>query len=607
MIRTIFLFIKQTSISHLQRVLRYSIIKELLDKKYQRKLEGVLGSNLQTPGQLISVEQFRNGVICNFERAYLEVIFLASDLARFSWKPGLSPVPYAIAKTEWPDTHVDINQVSEGWLLSGEALKILIYPTGEIQFLNADGAIIRHDLAPEYRGHSEMTAWTSRGFLKSDECVFGLGEQSGPFNLRGTTHRIWNTDPVGYHPGDDPIYMPLPVYMGLHSDGCYMLFYENSFPARFTFDPKPTQEPDTPSYASASFDMGALRYYFIPGTPSRIMERFTELTGRAKLPPLWGLGYHQCRWGYRNETDVRDVVQGFQENNLPLSAIHLDIDYMDGYRVFTIDERRFPELGVLARELGEEGIRLVAIIDPGVKKDSRYPIYQNGLENGVFSTLPEGKLATGVVWPGWAIFPDFTSPKARSWWIEQYPHLLESGIAGIWHDMNEPASFDILHGYTLPLATRHELEGRGGDHLEAHNLYALLMNRAGYEALQKHRPERRPWILSRAGWVSQQRYAWCWTGDVQTSWECLRGTVATVLGVGLSGQPYSGPDIGGFTGDPSAELYLRWFQLSAFLPFFRTHSALGTLRREPWVYGEPYTSIIRRFLHLRYQLLIYIL
>ena len=606
MLRTIFLFIKQTSIAHLLRILRYTIFREYQDRKYRRQLDVDLGPNLQNPGQLIKVEPTRNGVSYTFEHASLEVDFLVPDLVRLSWKPGLSPVPYAIAKTNWPGTHTDLSQSSEGWLLSGEALKILVKPNGDLQFLNPVGTILRHELAPQYRGHSEVSAWTSRAALKPDERIFGLGEQTGSFNLRGTRHRIWNTDPVGYQTGDDPIYMPLPVYIGLHSDGCYMVFYENSFPASFTFDPLSTHNPKSPCYAAAHFEMGMLQYYFIPGPPTRIIERFTELTGRAGLPPLWSLGYHQCRWGYMNETDIRSVVKGFRENDLPLSAIHLDIDYMDGYRVFSVDEERFPNLGLLARELDEEGIRLVAIIDPGVKKDSHYPLYRNGVKEGMFANLPSGKPAIGVAWPGWAAFPDFTNPRVRSWWAEQYPLLLESGIAGFWHDMNEPACFDLMDDYTLPLVTQHELEGRGGNHLEAHNLYALQMNRAGYEALRKYQPDRRPWILSRAGWISQQRYAWGWTGDVQTSWECLRTTVVTVLGAGLSGQPYMGPDIGGFMGDPSAELYLRWLQLSAFLPFFRTHSALGTARREPWVFGEPFTGIVRQFLRLRYRMLPYL-
>jgi alpha-glucosidase len=212
----------------------------------------------------------------------------------------------------------------------------------------------------------------------------------------------------------------------------------------------------------------------------------------------------------------------------------------------------------------------------------------------------------GVVWPGWSVYPDFSNPLVRAWWGRAYATLLEAGVAGIWHDMNEPTSFALTGGPFLPLSTGHNMEGQGGDHRQAHNLYALLMNRAGFESLCHFRPSQRPWLLSRSGWVSQARYAWNWTGDASTSWDSLRLTIPLVLGTGLSGQPYTGPDIGGFSGTPSAELYLRWFQLATFLPFFRTHSAYNTAQREPWVFGEPFTSIIRNYLRFRYRLMPYL-
>ena len=418
---------------------------------------------------------------------------------------------------------------------------------------------------------------------------------------------MWNTDPMGaYKAGDDPLYMPLPVYLGLHQNGGYLVFYENSFPATFQFDPLSDGANVDSTAAVVTFESGALRYYFIPGDPSRALERFTELTGRPGLPPRWSLGYHQSRWGYKSEADIRNVVKGFRQHDLPLSAVHLDIDYMDGFRVFTVDPRRFPDLPALVAELDKQGIKVVTIIDPGVKQDKAFPLYEDGLRNNVFCRLSNGELLVGVVWPGKTVYPDFTNPQTRLWWGRAYASLLKAGVAGIWHDMNEPTSFALTGGPFLPLSTWHYLEGQGGDHRQGHNLYALLMNRAGYESLSHFRPGQRPWLLSRSGWVSNSRYAWNWTGDTSTSWESLRLTIPLVLGTGLSGQPYTGPDIGGFSGNPSAELYLRWFQMAAFLPFFRTHSAHGTQPREPWVFGEPYTSIIRNYLRLRYRLLPYL-
>jgi alpha-glucosidase len=406
--------------------------------------------------------------------------------------------------------------------------------------------------------------------------------------------------------------MPLPVYFSLHSGGSYLMFYENSFRANISFgngdsyDAIPQMNDNVDQVVKAEFEGGQLRYYIILGPPEHVLDRFAELTGSPAMPPIWSLGYHQSRWGYKDETDIREVAGGFKAHNMPISAIHLDIDYLDGYRVFTVNEERFPDLPSLAEELIEQGIRLVTIIDPGVKKDPEYFLYNEGIEGGYFCAQPDGRPTIGLVWPGWSAFPDFTDPKVRLWWSKQYAKMLDLGVAGIWHDMNEPASFAAWGNPTLPMSTRHTLEGKGGDHLQAHNLYGLLMNRSAYEGLRKLRPESRPWIVSRSGWVSSQRYAWKWTGDTETSWESLRMTISTMLGTGLSGQPYSGPDVGGFRGDPPAELFLRYFQLSAFLPFFRTHSAVGSKRREPWVYGEPYTSIIRQYLNLRYQLIPYL-
>ncbi len=321
---------------------------------------------------------------------------------------------------------------------------------------------------------------------------------------------------------------------------------------------------------------------------------------------MWSLGYHQSRWGYKTEQEIEAVAAGFRANDMPISAIHLDIDYMHGYRVFTVDPQRFPNLLALTTRLDQQGIKTVPIIDPGVKQDKDFPLYQEGMQHDYFCRLPDGELMRGLVWPGWSVYPDFTNSRTRAWWSKKYQSLLDAGAAGIWHDMNEPTSFSGWGGMALPLVTRHDLDGIGGDHLQGHNLYALEMNHAGHQALKEARPDRRPWIISRSGWVSQQRYAWKWSGDTESSWGSLRMTIANALGMGLSGQPYTGPDIGGFSGSPTPELYLRWFQMAAFLPFFRTHSAVGTASREPWVYGEPYTGILRNFLKLRYRLLPYL-
>ncbi|MBI3998795.1 MAG: hypothetical protein HY355_07145 [Armatimonadetes bacterium] len=247
----------------------------------------------------------------------------------------------------------------------------------------------------------------------------------------------------------------------------------------------------------------------------------------------------------------------------------------------------------------------MTIVDPGVKCDRAYTVFREGESEGVFCGGGDRKPIEAPVWPGWAAFPDFTDSKVRRWWGRYYAHLLDQGAAGFWHDMNEPAAFAAWGDQTLPLPTRHTFDGRGGDHREAHNLYGLLMARAGFEALRTLAPDRRPFILSRSGWAGLQRFAWNWTGDVDSTWDALRQTVPTVLGLAISGICYTGPDVGGFGGTPSAELYLRWLQMAAFLPFFRTHSAVLTPRREPCEFGAEALAIAREVLRLRARLLPY--
>jgi len=606
------LLIRSVGLGVAFRTFKYTLWKSWLDWRYKTQIPA---QKPVLPGKITGIDPIPGGERYAFDNATLEVKFLAPDLARISWQPGESPIPYALAKTDWPDVALERIANPDAYTLASEALKISVQPDGSLTFSNPLGDIFRYDLPPQRAGR----AWTALTRLRPEERLFGLGEQSGPLNIRKRQHRLWARDPGGsYGPGADPVYMPVPLYLSLHDLGSYLVFYENYSAGWATFEAllspdSLTASPSTlpPAYASHalarfSFEQGMLRYYVIPGPPSRALERYTELSGRAGLPPIWSLGYHQSRWGYKTDEDIRRVVAGFKEHDLPISAIHLDIDYMDGFRVFTVDKDRFPRLDKLTQELKEQNIHTVVIIDPGVKQDKGYNVYLEGKNEHAFCSLPGGKEVIGLVWPGWSVYPDFTSPHTRNWWGQYYQRLIDMGVDGFWHDMNEPTAFAAWGDMTLPDATWHHLEGRGGDHRLAHNLYALLMNRAGYETLRRLQPQRRPWLISRSGWAGNQRYAWNWTGDIETSWEGLKMTIATVLGMSLSGFPFIGPDIGGFSGTPTAELYTRWLQMAVFLPFCRTHSALTTATREPWVFGEPYTTIIRRFLHLRYHLLPYL-
>ncbi len=589
-IKKIIYVLRAIGIPGIFRTIQYGFLRDRAEKLYRPTLSHTPKLN---PGPIISSDSIPGGIRVKFENTNLELVFLTQNLIRLSWEPGKPPIPYTLAKTDWELPSVEIQDNRNEFALTSGHTNVNIDHTGGILFRDFIGNTIRQDNPPIKIGDG----WQLSSSLKPEEHIYGLGERASKLNLRPGTYSSWNTDAEGsYSRGKDPLYIGTPIYLSLSDAGSYLIYYENSYRSLFNIG----------NTLEATFSSGMLRYYLIFGSLETIFIQLGELIGRPAMPPRWVLGYHQSRWGYRNEHDIREVARGFEEHNLPISAIHLDIDYMDGFRVFTFSPKRFKGIKQLSKDLNAKGIRLVASINPALKVDPNYEVYREGLSRDVFCKLPKGKVLHGVSWSGWSTFPDFSSLFVRKWWQEQYQALIENGISGIWHDMNEPSSFAAWGDKTLPTSTEHLLEGMDGDHREFHNLYGLLMNQAGYEGLRKFAPDRRPWILSRSGWTGLQRYAWNWTGDIETSWEALHQTIPTILGLGFSGHAFSGVDIGGFSGSPSAELYLRWFQLAAFLPFFRTHAAIGTKPREPWTFGEPYTTIIRNFLELHYKLIPYL-
>lgn len=578
----------------------YPMHRDLLNhrSRYHKKLAAI-----EETGTIVEVNPLPNGRQFQFQHLTLEITFFMPDLVRVDWQPGILPLPYAIARQDWEAVETTLISFDSGWSLSSDVLTVLIQSDGAIAFQTADGQTIREELPPQRQirvaGKLKSNGWTHRARLRSEEAIYGLGERAAPLNLRdpNRSYRMWNSDHPGkYGSGADPLYLGIPVYLGLHHQGSYLVFYENSFRAMFSFS----------DVATADFEGGALRYYFTLGSPPHCLNRYTDLTERSPLPPAWALGYHQSRWGYETEVEVRNTVEGFITHDLPLRAIHLDIDCQQNFRAFSIDPDRFPKLREFSQELLERGIHLIAITNPGIRANPTNKLFQEGRTLGLFCTYPNGIPVEAPVWSGSCAFPDFTNPQARHWWSRQYEYLLDLGITGFWHDMNEPAVLVIWGDRTLPVSvTQHSMEGRGGTHLEAHNVYGLLQAEAAYASLRESRPENRPFIVSRSGWAGLQRYAWTWTGDIETTWNGLRQTIPTILGLGLSGIPYSGADIGGFKGNPSAELYLRWLQMSCFLPFCRTHCSDDSKPRTPWGYGEPYLRIAREFLKLRDRLLPY--
>lgn len=588
-LQAILLGIRLTGFPNSLKALSYTRKRDKLEASYP--LPSIAAAT-RPAGKLVSASAAPGGAAFQFEHTVLNVRFLSSDFLFLAWEGALMSPSYAVNKTDWPSVAADLHQSEWGWEIKSSAVKLIVTDEGELLFYDVGDTPLRQESSPVKEGRS----WQHKAALTLEACIYGLGEKAAGLNLRPGSYRCWNSDPGGsYGTGRDPLYIGIPVYMCLQDTGAYLAFYDNSHDCSFTMDKS----------ISVKFEGGPLRYYLAFGSPASVLQRYVELTGRPPLPPRWALGYQQSYWGYSSEAEMRRVFKGFQDNKLPLSVLHMDIDFMDGYRVFTPDTKRYPDLPGFAAELEKSDVHLVAITDPGVKVDPGFDLYSEGIKVGAFCKGPDYKIVEGVVWPGWTVYPDFTDPAVREWWGRQYERLFKHGISGIWHDMNEPVSYTAWGDFTLPLCTRHELDGQKGDHRQAHNLYGMLMNRSGYEGMQKLQPDKRPFIVTRSGWAGMQRYSWCWTGDVETSWQALRQTISTVLGLGLCGMPYSGPDTGGFSGHPTSELYIRWFQLTSFLPFFRTHCAFFLPRREPWEFSEDVVDIIRGQLELRYSLMPY--
>lgn len=567
----------------------------------------------RVPGAVTGMEPEPGGGVVRFARSELRVRVTVGGAVFLGWD-GAEPEPsYALAcGSPEPDPRAVLEPDKEGgWRVVSERATVVVSRHGAVELRTPGGVMLRRDLPPRWWEPAEGGAarWVQRSEVAADARFFGLGGRSRGPRLRNGTYRLWNTDPGGsFGPDDDPLYITMPVQMVVADAATHLVFHDNTWEGDVSV--REGVEGDGSGHDRAGacevrMSGGPLRCWVMVGTPARVMHAWASLTGPPALPPSWALGHHHARWGFGGEQEVRRIVAGYQERGLPLDAVHLDIDHYEAHQVFTVDKERFPKLPQFAEELRRDGIRLVSIIDPAVKSERGVEVYDSGVAADVFVRDVAGRPVRGVVWPGEAVYPDFTDPRAREWWGTLYEERLEQGFAGFWHDMNEPVSFAAFGETTLPRSARHSLEGRGGDHREAHNVYGLGMARAGYEALRVLHPEERPFLFSRSGWAGMQRYGGTWSGDVSSDWPGLRASLALVLGLGLCGVPYSGPDVGGFGGSPSPELYLRWFQLGAYLPLFRTHAAIGAGRREPWEFGEEVLGHAREVLVERRRLLPY--
>lgn len=483
-------------------------------------------------------------------------------------------------------------------VLSSPDLSVLVHPeTGEITARNGAETLLR-EAGDGFARSGDGYQWQLA--LPREETCHGLGQRAFALSLRDRKLDLWNFDARSYKPGADPLYLSVPFYLGHRPSLSYGILWDN--PARASID----LDSDNDGRLTYRCDQGPVDIYVIAGAgPQQVVQRLAGLTGRMELPPLWALGYHQSRWSYPDAAAFRAIAGRMREERIPCDALHFDIDYMHGFRVFTWNPVTFPNLSGLLGDLARDGYRAVAILDPGLKADRSYPAYAEARRKGLLLKRSDGGRLVREVWAGPSEFPDFTSPECRSWWSGQVRSFAKVGFAGLWNDMNEPSIF--TEPRTLPDDTPHDWEGEGNTHAGGgHAVYGMQMARASREGMASLHRDRRPFIISRAGYAGLQRYATTWNGDSLATWEHLQITIPQMLNLGMSGIPFSGSDAGGFRGDPDAELYLRWMQLASMTPFFRTHSARTARERNPWSYDVGTTDRIREVVERRYRLLPYL-
>ncbi|ASK62661.1 alpha-glucosidase [Virgibacillus phasianinus] len=530
------------------------------------------------------------------ENGNVMIRFFTSSIVRVIMNPFEKPkLDLSKAVISIPNqVCVEAEKEKESILLTTDQLRLTIMTApfrvkvtdkNNVVLLEEEKYGMGHKVSGEIVAHKKM--------YQTDH-YYGFGEKSGFLDKRGEKYTMWNTDVYAPHnPETDPLYESIPYFMTLRDGRAHGIFFDNTF--RTVFDMRSFSD----TYAFMAED-GQLDYYIMAGpTPKDVLSQYTHLTGRMPLPPKWALGYHQSRYSYGSEAEVRELAEEFVERDIPVDVIHLDIHYMDGYRVFTFDKEKFPNPKQMITDLREMGIRIVPIVDPGVKKDSEYQTYQEGIRGGHFCRYIEGETYFGDVWPGTSAFPDFTDEKVRKWWGNKHAFYTDIGIEGVWNDMNEPAVFNETK--TMDTAVIHRNDGKPATHRELHNVYGLLMGKATYEGMKEQLHGKRPFLLTRAGYAGIQRYGSVWTGDNRSFWEHLQMSLPMCMNLGLSGVPFTGPDVGGFAHDTNADLLVRWMQVGAFTPYFRNHSAIGTHYQEPWQFGQKYEAIMKKYIQMRYQ------
>ncbi|KRB53480.1 glycoside hydrolase family 31 protein [Flavobacterium sp. Root186] len=562
------------------------------------------------PSKIVSYEHEGDSIFFNTDnKVILKVTILRDSLIRFRFTTKgyfSNDFSYAIDKSQLhgynflelteEETYFQIRTSKVKCKIQKADLRVWIYDLNDFLILE-DELGFHWEESYEYGGNIVKMSKSS----KDGECFYGLGDKATQMNLKGKRVENFATDQYAYQKEQDPLYKVVPFYIGLHNKQSYGIFFDNTFRTFFDFC---QERRNVTSYWAEG---GEMNYYFIYGPQMQdVVTTYTDLTGKPELPPLWVLGYHQCKWSYYPESKVKEITSKFRELKIPCDAIYLDIDYMEGFRCFTWNKNYFPDPKRMVAELAEDGFKTVVIIDPGIKIDKDYWVYKEALEKDYFCKRADGPYMKGKVWPGECNFPDYTNPAVREWWAGLFKELIsEIGVKGVWNDMNEPAVMEVPNK-TFPMDVRHFYDGNPCSHRKAHNIYGTQMARATYHGVKRFAYPKRPFVITRSAYSGAQRYTSSWTGDNVATWEHLWIANIQVQRMSISGMGFTGSDIGGFAEQPTGELYARWIQLGVFHPFCRTHSSGDHGNQEPWAFDEEVINITRKFVSLRYQLLPYL-
>ncbi len=574
-------------------------------------------------GKILNLQRKQHQFDVQSDNGLIRISIIRPDVIRIraTQKPHFSDYTSPIIDKDLvekasPD-NISFKEYDDFFLISTPKLSIRIdIKDSTIILLDENQKLLSQDIESAFFYQDEQIGF--RKNIAKDMFYFGLGERFGKTELRGEKAILYNIDALGYNT-EKQLYLSIPFIMACKpsndpaKSSFYGLYSDNTYKTIVDFT-----NIDSFSFVSEG---GEVDYYFIYGkSPARIIQTFTRLTGRMDMPPLWSLGYHQSRWGYKDSRKMLQLEKTFKEKDIPCDVMHLDIQYMNGKRVFTWDNKHFPEPDNMLKYLKDRGVHIVNIIDPGVKKEESFRIYKEGLNKSLFCKDSQGKVFYGEVWPGITAFPDFFKEETREWWAGLVASMIRSGVSGIWNDMNEPVLKISDNSNVDNPDMYHEYEGKTYPHKALRNLYANFMAIATKMGIMTEKPDDRPFILTRSGFAGIQKYACVWTGDNVSNWRHLRLTIPMLLTLGLSGVSFCGADVGGFTyrlkkllvdvikkrRHPTKELYARWIEMACLTPFFRTHTILYSKEQEPWSFGRDVEDISRKYISLRYSLMPYL-